>query len=192
MTMKITLHINNIKDFFIKWLRFIHNLETPIFKRYLMIALGVILLTTGSLIYFVYEQATSLHAEIIKLQNARKKTRRLLLDFVNIDAEENRLRAVLEQHKNFNLKIYFEQFCKEHSFTAAPNWDTTVTQINAQVDEIALSATFKGLTTENLVRMLQEFDKTEIIYVKNLRIKNEKNKKITCDVTLATVKTKAG
>ena len=182
----------HIKTTLIEALRTVHSLEKQAFERYLLIGIAALGILLGAGVYFIYSTTSSLHQEIIKLQTAKKKTRKLLIDFADIEAEETRLRGVLEQHKNFNLKIYFEQFCKEHGFSAVPNWDTTTTQINPQVDEIALSATFKGLTTESLVRMLQGFDKTEIVYIKNLRIKNEKDKKITCDITLATVKTKVG
>lgn len=170
----------------------LHELHESEFKKYLLITLGTLgIIITGS-VYFIYTTSNSLHIEIHKLQASKKKTRKLLIDFADIDAEETRLRGVLEQHKNFNLKIYFEQFCKDQGVSAVPNWDTTATPINPQVDEIALSATFKGLSTEKLVLMLLAFDKTEIVYVKNLRIKTENDKKISCDITLATVKTKAG
>lgn len=182
----------NIKSFLIEKLRVIHNLEKPLYDRYLVIVLASLGVLIGGGVYFIYSTCNNLHTEITKLQNSKKKTRKLLIDFADIDAEETRLRTVLEQNKNFNLKIYFEQFCKDFGFSAVPNWDTTTTAINPQVDEIALSASFKGLTTESLVRMLQGFDKTEIVFIKNLHIKGEKDKKITCEITLATVKTKMG
>ena len=181
-----------IKDFFIEKLYFIHSLNKQMYDRYLLITLASIGFFIGSSVYFIYNKCSTLHTEITKLQNSKKKARKLLIDFTDIDAEEIRLRTVLDQHKNFNLKIYFEQFCKEYSFSAVPNWDTTTTAINDQVDEIALSATFKAITTEGLVRMLQGFDKTEIVYIKNLHIKGDKDRKITCEITLATVKTKMG
>ena len=182
----------NIKPFLIEKLRFIHSLEEQQYTRHLLIVLAALGLFIGGGVYLIYNTCDNLHTEITKLQNSKKKARKLLIDFADIDTEETRLRSVLGNYANFNLKIYFEQFCKEYGFSAVPNWDTTTTAINPQIDEIALSATFKELTTESLVRMLQGFDKTEIVYVKNLRVKNEKDKKISCEITLATVKTKMG
>lgn len=193
--MKFKLNFNfsfPFAEFLKKQLLALHKLHEAEFKKYLLITLAILGIMIAGSVYLIYNTCSNLHTEILKLQTAKKKTRKLLIDFADIDAEETRLRGVLEQHKNFNLKIYFEQFCKEHGLSAVPNWDTSATPINPQVDEVALSATFKGLTTETLVRMLLGFDKTEIVYVKSLRIKSEKDKKIACEITLATVKTKAG
>lgn len=181
-----------IKTFLVAKLRFIHELKDQEYTRYLLVTLASIGLLIGGCMYFIYSTCSNLDTEIVKLQNSKKKTRKMLLDFATIDAEETRLRAVLEQHKKFNLTVYFEEFCKNSGFSATPGWSTTATVINPQVDEIALTATFKSQTTESLVRMLQIFDKTEIIYIKNLHIKSEPGKKITCEITLATVKTKMG
>jgi hypothetical protein len=181
----------NIKVALTGIIQSIHALDKKEFDKYLLISIASLLLGVGASIYYVYNTCHSLETDIIRLQATKKKTRRLLTDYANIMAEEARLQAILDQHKNFNLKVYFEQFCKEQSFSAAPGWDVTTNSINPQVDEITLTATFKGLSTENLVKMLQEYDKTEIVYIKNLRVKTEKDKKITCEIALATVKTKA-
>jgi hypothetical protein len=180
----------NIKTYCIKGLSYLHRLEKAVFEKYLLIGLASFGLLIGSSVYLVYNTCQKFHQEITKLQNLKKKTRKLLLDFASIDAEETRINGVLEQHKSFDLKIYFELFCKEQGVAAAPGWNALTTAINQQVDEISLTATFKGLTTESLVRMLQEFDKTEIVYLKNIRIKTDKDKKITCEVTLATIQKK--
>lgn len=181
----------NIKTRLIDGLRYLHSLEKAVFEKYLLIGLACFGLLISTSVYFIYNTCGNLQAEITKLQNMKKKTRKLLFDYGSIDAEETRIKSVLEQHKNFDLKIYFELFCKEQGLAAAPGWNASTTPINEQVDEIALTATFKGLTTENLVHMLQEFDKTEIVYLKNIRIKTDKEKKITCEISLATVQTKA-
>lgn len=189
--MKINIKFN-IKAKLVEYLRAIHDLDEALFNRSLMIGLAAFALLVLGSVYYVYNSCRLIEKEIAQLQGSKRKTYNLLLDYASIDGEETRVRKVLDEHKNFNLKIYFEQFCKENGFSAVPNWDTTTTAENAQVDEIALTATFKELTMENLVRMLLAFDKTEIIYIKNLRIKSEKERKITCDVTLATVRTKIG
>ncbi len=181
----------NIKTHCIEALRYLHGLEKAEFEKYLLIGLASFGLLIGTSVYLVYSTCNNLHQEITKLQNLKKKTRKLLLDFGSIDAEETRINAILEQHKSFDLKIYFELFCKEQGVAAAPGWNASTAVINPQVDEISLTATFKSLTTENLVRMLQEFDKTEVVYLKNIRIKTDKDKKITCEVTLATIQKKA-
>lgn len=181
----------NIKTTLSGFVELIHSLDKKQFDKYLLMFIGGLVCVATLSIYFVYTSCKTLEADIIRLQATKKKTRRLLADYASIMAEETRLQGVLDQHKNFNLKVYFEQFCKEQGFNAAPGWDVSTNSINAQVDEIALTATFKGLTTESLVKMLQEYDKTEIVYIKNLRIKTEKDKKITCEIALATVKTKA-
>jgi hypothetical protein len=169
----------------------IHSLAYKDFEKYLLATIASLGILAGAFTYFIYARSCTLHEEISRLQNMKKKTRKILLDFAAISEEERRLQAVLEENKNFHMKIYFETFCKENNITAVPGWDTVTTQINAQVDEISLTAGFKDMTTETLVKLLQEFDKKEIIYIKNVRIKSEKDKKVFCEITLATVRNKS-
>ena len=180
-----------IKPYLIETLKSIHALDKKVFEKYLFAGIVGLVLLVGGGVYFMYLVSENLHNDINRLVAMQKKTRHLLFDYANINAEEMRLQSVLEQHKNFNLKIYFELFCKEQGLNPTSSFETSSTPINDQVSEIALTAAFKGLTTEKIVAMLQAFDKTEIVYLKNIHIKKDKDRTVTCEITLATIQIKA-
>jgi hypothetical protein len=180
-----------IKPHLVEVLRKIHALDKKVFEKYLFAGVVSLGLLIGSGVYFMYSISEDLRSDISRLVAMQKKTRRLLFDYASINAEEMRLQTVLEQHKNFNLKIYFELFCKEQNLNPTSSFETSSTPINDQVNEIALTATFKGLTTEKIVTTLQAFDKTEIVYLKNIHIKKDKERTVTCEITLATIQIKA-
>jgi hypothetical protein len=51
---------------------------------------------------------------------------------------------------------------------------------------VCLPAEFKGYTTERLVQLLSVLDKEEIVYVKEVIIKADRDRKINFTLTLAT------
>jgi hypothetical protein len=178
-------------EFLSKITTYLHYLSRKEQDRLLMATLASVALLVGGLIYFIHQKSTTLVASIKKMELLANKAVNLLQDYDKIQTEEDRIQAMLEKQKDFNIKIYFEQFCKEHNIMTSAEWDTSVVSINPQFDEITLPATFKDQTTEKLVKILEEIDKREIIYIKNLSIKTEKEKKhITVDITIATKKSK--
>jgi hypothetical protein len=168
----------------------IHGLSKKEFEKYLMLSLGAMAFLTGGMIYYIYQRSSSLVTEIRQIEKLAKKSVKISAEYEKIKEEEERLQAVLEKNKDFNMKIYFEQFCKEQSLTPESGWDTSYESINEKFDEVSISASFKKQTTEKLISVFQEIDKKEIVYVKNLRIRKEKDKTIRFDFTISTKKSK--
>ncbi len=96
----------------------------------------------------------------------------------------------MEKNKDFSLNQYFETFYKAQAIKPEDGWSSSTTILNAQFDEVELPATFKGQTTQKLVSILQEIEKQEIVYVKDLKVRADKNKTIVFDIVLATLRKK--
>lgn len=176
---------------FEKIISYLQGLTKKESERLLVIVLATTALVMGGIIYFIYQTSDSLVASIKRLEKLANKATIVLHDYEKIQSEENRVISMLERQKDFNIKIYFEQFCKEQNITPATEWDTYTESINPKFDEIRLSASFKDQTTQKLVKILEELDKREIIYIKNLSMKTEKEKqRIAFDITIATKKSK--
>ena len=156
-------------------------------EKYIIITLSATITVFGAIIYYSYNTSSEIAKQIKRTNLLANKSFKLLQQYDKLQSEENRLQTLLGKHKNFNIKIYFEQFCKKHSITPEPGWNTTVDIINERFEEITLPATFKGQTTEKLVNILEKLDKKELIYIKSLGIRPDKEaKKISFDITLAT------
>ncbi len=160
------------------------------FEKYVLVSLAVVCLLMGGVTYFIYSTSNGLVKDIKQLQKLAKKSARLVDDFELMQKEEEKIRKILNKHKGFNLGSFFEKFCKDQGVKPEPNWSPTSESLNPQFEEVSLAATFKGQATENLVKMLEAIDKNEILYVKELRIRKEKDKTITFDISLATQRSK--
>ena len=173
----------------------IQQLSQKELQKYLIMTLGTVTLLLSGIIYYTHSTSTDLALNIKRTEKLANKSIRLMEQYEKLQEEENRLKDLLAKHKDFNVKIYFEQFCKQHGITPEPGWNTSVDIINEKFEEVTLPATFKNQTTEKLVQILEKFDKNELIYVKTLSIRSDKQKKdkaqqvgkkVSFDVTIAT------
>lgn len=177
-----------MNEFIIKIADFIQNLNKKEFQRYLIIALSCIGLLMGSVIFYIYRSSSHLVAEIKKIERFGNKAAEILSEHEKLQKEEERIQVLLDKYKNFDIQGDFEQFFKEQNIVPEAGWGTTIETINPKFDEIILSASFRNQTTQKLVEFLQKLDEKEIVYIKNLTIRSEKNKKITFDISIATKK----
>ena len=178
-------------EFLVKITNRIQQLNKKEFERYLIGGLAVVVLLMGCLVYFIHAKSNDMLSQIKKLETLANKSVKLLGDYEKIQGEEARLQAILGKQKDFNIQIFFEQFCKEQNIIPISGWRTPTDQINPSFEEIVLPASFKDQTTEKLVKILEEIDKREIVYLKNLTIKTDREtRKIAFDITIATKKSK--
>jgi hypothetical protein len=171
---------------------YIQRLNKKDFEKNVYMCLGVVVFIVVGMTYYIYSKSTELSGQIKRLEGLANKTVRIREEYNAMQEKEEQLEELLNEHKNFNIKVYFEQFCKDISMTPEPGWNTSVESINEKFDEIILPTTFKGQSTEKLVTILEEIDKKEIVYIKDVYIRTEKDKRLSFDVTIATKQKKEG
>jgi hypothetical protein len=179
-------------EFIVKITKHIQSLSKKQIQRYFLVFLlgsGVCVL---GMIYFVYSKSLVLVNEIKRLESLANKATKVLGEDQKMEDESLRIQGMLDKEKDFNIRSYFESFCQSQGLPIQGWSDTRTREINDKFDEIYLPASFKGQKTEKLVKILEEFYKKEIIYVKNLRIKQEPDKKISFEITIATKAMKRG
>ncbi len=152
-------------------------------------AVSVVTIIALGTAYFVYARGKKHVTSIRELHTLIKKSSGILAQSKSIGQEEDRIEELLQKNRDFNIKSYFEQFCRSHGVTPEPNWETTTNPIegNDKFEEVVLPATFGGQTTEKLVTLLDDLDKEEIVYLKELAIRKEPST-IAFDLTIATKK----
>ncbi len=179
-------------ELFIKIATTLQELSKKQIQQYLLAFLCGVCLVAGGMIYWIYLESNELLLEIKKIETLSKKSTKILADNEHMQIEARRIQELFDQNKDFTIKSFFETFCKEQGLVAEPGWTSRVEESNDRFDEVVLAATFKKQTTEKLVNVLIALDKKDIVYIKDLTTKNEGDKKISFDITIATKNMKKG
>lgn len=179
-------------EFFIKIATFLQGLTKKQFQQYLLIFLCGVCIVTGGMMYWIYLESTNLLSEIKKIETLSQKSISILADNEHMQQEARRVQELFDQNKDFTIKSFFETFCKEQGLIPEPGWSSRTEESNDRFDEMVLTATFKKQLTEKIVKILIALDKKDIVYIKDLTIKNEGDKKVSFDITIATKIMKKG
>jgi hypothetical protein len=178
-------------EFLQKTISAIQALDQTMLKRYLLAFLGCICVLSCFIIYYVFNQKHALLGEIKALHTLASKSVHLIEDNKKMSKEEMRLKDLLDRNKDFTIKGFFEQFCRDQGLNPEAGWDARSDEINEKFDEVWLPATFKNQTTEKLVGALEALDEKEIVYIKDLVVQQESAGKISFTLTIATKRYKA-
>lgn len=169
---------------------FIQNLNQALFQKYLIAVLASFGLLSLTVTYYTYSTSTELVDQIKRIGTLSSKSAEIIEQEALLAQEQKRLLEIFDKEKDFNIKIYFEQFCKEQMITPELGWGDSIVEINDKISEIVLRATFKGQNTEKLARVLDALSKKEIIYVKEVTVRHEPPNRITFDLKIATIRYK--
>jgi hypothetical protein len=121
------------------------------------------------------------------------KTNHILADNDAIEKKEQSIKKLIQDNKTFDIREYFEKFCKDQKIKIPlEDWDSKTQPVEGSdtFDEVILEAKFKEQTTEKLINIIKELNKTKIVYIKALELENTERKTINIDITLATKKLK--
>ncbi|KKQ32656.1 MAG: hypothetical protein US49_C0006G0107 [candidate division TM6 bacterium GW2011_GWF2_37_49] len=179
-------------DFIIKVATYLNNLPKKQFQKLLLIVIVSAFMVIIGMLYFIHSKSIEYADQIKKLENLSNKAVLILEDNQKMEVEALRIQVILDQNKEFNIKSYFEIFCQQNSLTPNQGWEPRTDELNERFDEILLSASFKSLTTEKIVKIVEDFYKKEIIYIKSMSIKQESEKKVSFEITIATKAIKRG
>src|SRR5271154_5949402 len=100
-------------EFVVKITQYIQQLTKKEFERYLIISLVSVSLFMGGIVYFIYTKSSDMIKQIKKLETLATKSVKIMNDYEQLQQDEERFLGILGKQKDFNIKIYFEQFCKE-------------------------------------------------------------------------------
>ncbi len=169
-----------------KTAHFIQALNSKQFQSYLIVFLSGTFICVIAMIYLFFSYSQDLVTQIKKLEVFANRSGKVLAEHQRLLSDQEQLHALFSKDKEFNIKIYFEQFYKQQGITPVKGWDSTSKVISPQLTEILLNATFKGMTMEKVVTVLDAFEKKDVVYLKELSIRAEGNKQVTCEIQLAT------
>jgi regulator of replication initiation timing len=169
---------------------YIEKMSKKDFDKNLKLVIGLIFFLAIGLSYFFYTQNSDLITRIKDTDKLKIKIQNIITKYDKIKIEEDRLKKLLDEDPNFNIRKFFEEFYTQQGITPEPNWDNEERLDFDKFEEIKISATFKNQTTQKLVSIIEELNKKGIVYLKGLKIENQGNSKITFYIDLATKKLK--
>ena len=166
---------------------FLQVLTKKQFFYYVLFFLITVFICAIATQYLFFSYSHDLMYQIKKIETLSNKAQKILAEQERLFAEKKKLQELFLKDKTFtDIKVYFEQFYKEQGLVPVKGWDTTQREMSPQHTEVLLNATFKGLSMQKVVGILDAFQKKEVVYVKGLTIRSEANKQIAVDILLAT------
>lgn len=173
----------------------IKNLNSKDFLKYGYIAISVILMFTGLIIYRHFSKINSLKKEIKKVNLARQETQVILSKDVEVKKQKDIVDEIIKKGKNFKLLQYFDTIVQnlgiQQNIKSKNITTSDLENLTAQgYSEIKLNAEISNLNMKKLVELLDEFEKNERIYIKSLEITKESEQAIEVNLIIATIQPK--
>lgn len=158
------------------------------FNKYLGLFLGGVLLTGIGSTYYIYARSSALAERIKTIQELSKRSSIIMNKFDHLQEEEDKLSAVLEQHKDFAIRTFFEQFCKQNNLTPEPSWgdsvETNQLPLYPDFEEEIIRPVFKNQTTQTMLQLFQALEKEPMATVKDVTLTVE-GTTLTAHLTIA-------
>lgn len=168
----------------------IQDLDARQLQKYIIISLAGAALCSCFALYYIHQKNEELITQIKQMRTLSGKLMNIFENNRNMIKEELRIKELLDKNRDFTMKGFFEQFCREQNLIPEQGWDTRTEQVSEKFDEVTLPATFKQQTTESIVKVLDALEKKDIVYIKELDVRNDGPGKIAVTITLATKKYK--
>ncbi len=164
---------------------YINKLDQKRFIQYSSFLLGGIILIVALLMFHYYWRISGLKKKLETVQEQRDETKVLLKRAQKIKQEKKKVDDLLAKDRDFKISGYFKELIGKLGLTQKLSKSETVpSQLENKYLENILTATFTGMTMKELTELLQEFEITKRIYMKELIISRSETQENSIDVTL--------
>ncbi len=175
--------IANIADY-------LEGRTTRQFNQILMLIIGIVCIVMFSLIYIMHNRSVQLERNIKNIKTRRIEIALLQDQFETLRTEHTEIMALLDENVSINGLI--QEFATKENLTYQTDYEPVITDLagNDIFQEVSLVVTFSQLNTKRLTALLQDLTQVKEIFIKELKIIKEKDKKITTIFTFATLRRK--
>jgi uncharacterized membrane protein YhiD involved in acid resistance len=177
-------HLDQLKQY-------LNQLEERTFYNYVIGIVAGLLILMGLTVFMQYRNNTQLKKQAAKLNNYRDTAQELLSRYERVREQEQNVKRLLEQDKNFRIVGYLDTTLAQ--LQLAPH-KTASTQTSeplehpANYTEITVNLTLSDINMRQLAELLREIEKNERIYTKSLEIsKSTTRPTIDVAMTIATL-----
>jgi hypothetical protein len=175
--------------------QFINSLGRKKFQQYASIYLGCVLAIVGLILYLNYKKISGpkgLKKKIVFLNQQREEVQEILTTDEEVNHQKTIVDRTLKQ-RSFRLKHYFEHIINKLNLKKNLQKHTALVSnlehLRSQgYSEVRVEASLTNLNTKQLVELLDEIEKTDIIHTKYLEVTRPgKTQVIDVMLTIATL-----
>lgn len=167
----------------------LEKLDEKEFFKYGAIFIGIICALAGAIIVRYYFKTSSLNKQMKRVNGLREDVKQILDRYERVKKQREEVDALLDKDEDFILEEYIERLRAKLHLTYTIESRTTAPR-DEIYQEIAINAKFTNMNMRELTELLQEIEKTKLVYTKDLDILKSKSRPGTLDVsiTIATLK----
>jgi hypothetical protein len=179
--------------FLLKIKDYLDSFESKEFKKYLLIALAIIALLAGLLMFQYYRSVWALKTKITAINRKRRDVQNMLERYERVKKQQIEVNSILAKEKDFKISQYFENLLERlgisKNLTQPP--ETLPKDVLDGYTEWTLYANLANLNTKKLSELLYTIEQEERIYTKELEIeKSSTGDTINVKITIATLEPK--
>lgn len=155
---------------------------------------GVVFFFIFGILYYYYTSISSLKQSLKKINSKREQAHQILKKLEQVKKQKAEVDTMLSEDKAFKPKGFFDETVQRLHLASKQRREADVTEetIKKQYQEIKISAQFRGITTEQLCKLLEALEQKKRIYMKDLSITKTKGAALDVSLTVATLKHLAG
>lgn len=172
------------------------SLEEKTFRTYALATCGVVGVLCLGLVYLHYQSTSSFIQDIEEVNKERQEVRKLLTNADRVKRQQAVVRKLLEENIDFKISGYLKIDVLEklqlERFSEPPK--SSQSDQNEQYREDTASTVLTGISMKDVADLLQELEKKEEIYIKELTISRDKKRTgtVTATITISTLIPKTG
>lgn len=175
-------------------LNFVQNLERKKFYNYLAIFFVIFCLIIAGIIFFQYRKTSKSEERLQKINQSRGRAQTILKSHAFVKEQQKRVKEILEKdQKEFIITEFFDDVVKNLGLSAKRKESAGVAEVslNNGYKEEQLPSSFKDMNMRDVVRLLNEIEQKERVYVKKVELlKSPKGRSLEVNLVIATLRPK--
>ena len=168
----------------------IESLSEKEFRNYFMIAVSIVIIGTGFIIYRYYANIHRLNNRLAILNEQREEIKQLLERYELVQQQKQGVDALLAQDTNFKIAGYFGDVLTQLALTNNKISEPELSQDELEngYTEITLSASLQNMNMKTITQLLDTLEKKQRIYTKALELSRPSQAaSITINIIIATL-----
>lgn len=174
--------------------QYLYELDERTLYRYFIAFLASVATIMGLVVLLQYRAIKGITKNIKSLNAQRIEAQEILTRFQQVTHQKEAVESVLEKDKSFRIVGYVDTLLNNLQLSrnkGAYQPTTEPLEGHDSYDEVTLIVPLTEITMRNLAELLNEIEKNERIYIKQLEIaKSQTRPAIDVTITLATLQTR--
>lgn len=162
------------------------SLDQKTFRNYALGAGGGLLVLSIGIMYYNYRSVSTLIQALDDVNSERKKVKTILIDAKQVQKKQETVRKMLDENLSFKINQYLTQVLETlHLSNKSEPLTSGTRDIDDKHRETSVTVILNGMSMKEVTQLLQELEKKEKIYIKELSIERDKKRAETVKVIIS-------